>query len=1554
MKTIKYTIVIAAFSLLALATYKYRMVDLTGFLNLLKEKLTSFNEKLPQEKIYVHVDKPLYTPGDDIWFKIYLCNGADHSPSQISNVVYAELIDPKGGVKESKTLPVIKGGAKGDFSLSQGDPGGIYKIKVYTTWLKNSGEDDFFTKEITVQKLVAPRLLMDLEFAKKAYGAGNLVEAKTSIKTLENEPLTNYTVRYSAFLKGTEFLNGTHKTSAEGKLTISFNLPDTLTTNDGLLNVVINYEGNSESISRSIPIVLNNIDLQFFPEGGEMVHNTECRVAFKALNEFGKPADIEGVIVDSDDNRVCSFKSFHHGMGAFILIPASDKQYRALITNPKGISKKYELPKALVSGAVMRLDTVTQNIIRISVCAPEFPQYSIVLQVRGKICHTVTHSGKKGFREVELPINECPAGIAQITIFDHHGVACAERLVFINPEKNLKISISTDKKKYAPREMVKLNIRTTDYKNKPVSGNLSVSVVNEKIISMMADKQDHILSWLLMSSDLKGKIEEPSFYFKKDEPKAPKALDYLLMTQGYRRFTWEEVLTREPVPQFLPEQEGLVSGRVNTLNGNGVKATIYMLELNNQRRIEKLKTGKSGRFMFMGSDPSVPRFIFADAPWHREKAVLLSIDQESLISKGKNQLTNPAAEHIIIPEIICPKVIEKKPVNEVIPVKGSATKKISLTEDIQALEEVVVVGYGIVRKADITGAITVVKPDEIRSMLPPNRTLEQALQGRVAGLAITNNDGVPNAPANVRIRGIATLENSGQPLYIVDGIPVSPDIGENTGSIINPENITSIEVVKDASLTSIYGSRAANGVIIITTKNIGRSNHRKLTKELQNKYSCTYLAPRQFSQVREFYSPKYASTEIPGVRTDFRNTIYWNPDVITNEKGEATLNFYNSDEVTTFNVTAEGIGTEGLAGREEYRYYTQLPFSMDIKIPPYMVFTDTVYFPLIIKNNTDHKVTGSLIIDAPACLEPFDTIPVNISIDAGTATTLYPGYIVKNIPGIFKISVLFSSNNYSDSFEKEIEVFPVGFPAKVSFSGNEKSRNIEFMTGDIVPGSLSGRFTAFPSILSDLMSGIESILREPYGCFEQTSSSTYPNIMVLRYLNETGLNDNALRNKALGLIKKGYSKLISFETSQNGYEWFGQSPAHDGLTAYGLLEFTDMKAVYHGVDEEMINRTLKWVLNQRDGKGGFVKSQRALDQFGRASKEVTNAYIVYALSESGYKDNLPEYLSAFNEAKESKDPYRLALIANAAFNLNRDADGDMLLGIMAEKIKNSSWDKLRIDPSITCSGGKSLSIETAALYTMAELKAGPRNIGVFNQSLEYIVSGRNGGGFGSTQATILALRALTEYAKFNRASSGGGMIEISYNGSKINELAYSSGDKEAIVADNLERFQKPGRQSFTVSYFNTENPLPYSLDFSWTSRTPSSDTDCKVDITTKTNNSTVLMGELVRITTTVKNKTNEGLPMNVTLVGIPSGLSPQPWQLKELQEKGVVDFYEIRKNYVVFYFRQLKPEETKTVNLDLKADIPGTFRAPASTAYLYYTNEYKDWEAGERVIIRKD
>ena len=215
----------------------------------------------------------------------------------------------------------------------------------------------------------------------------------------------------------------------------------------------------------------------------------------------------------------------------------------------------------------------------------------------------------------------------------------------------------------------------------------------------------------------------------------------------------------------------------------------------------------------------------------------------------------------------------------------------------------------------------------------------------------------------------------------------------------------------------------------------------------------------------------------------------------------------------------------------------------------------------------------------------------------------------------------------------------------------------------------------------------------------------------------------------------------------------------------------------------------------------------------------------------------------------------------------------------------------------------------------------------------------------------MALRALVAYAKFSKRTDEPGTIEVYANGKKVDAFDYEKGYDKPIVIDGLAKYLTDGSNEVEVVYANTKTPLPYTVGVNYSTALPRSSDECVVDLTTKLSSTKIKVGETVRLTAELKNTTDQGQPMTMAIVGLPAGLSAQPWQLKELLEKEAFAFYEVIGNNLVFYYRQMKPSETRTINLDLKADIAGSYDAPASSAYLYYTDEHKTWTALDRIEI---
>ncbi|MBX9850157.1 MAG: carboxypeptidase regulatory-like domain-containing protein [Cytophagaceae bacterium] len=1433
--------------------------------------LNVMQEKFPEERVYLHLDKPFYKPGEAIWFKAYLRNGTDFRASSVSDILHVEFIDPKGNIAKHIKLISKKGFASGDFQLEQEAAGGLYKIKAYTNWQKNESNAAIFEKEIQVQAVVLPKLKMKLDFDRKAFGKGDNVSATVKMQTLENKPLANTPYKFIVKLDGENYMEEKGTTNEQGDAFIKFNLPQALATNDGLLNILISYEGSNESISRSIPIVLNTIDFKMYPEGGDLVTGLESKVAFKALNEFGKPADVEGIVENSKGEKVADLKSFHFGMGAFTITPEKDEKYVVKITNPKDIAQTYEVPEALERGYSLSVSEINKDEITLNVASSEYENLSVVCSVRDQVYYSNTVKATYGSNKLKINTSLFPIGVARITLFDSRGIERAERLAFVNKHKQLKVKIETDKEKYQPREKVKMTLKITDEKGLPMPANFSLSVADDNLLSFADDRSGNILSKMLLEYEVKDKIEEPAFYFNAKEEKADAALDYLLMTSGWRRFTWKQILEAEyPEVSYAPEKT-IISGKILDPYGNPLpKAKVEVVGKNIYTN-----TSEDGTFALTNVELYQQTLIKVSASGYNDQQLYVQdYNSNTNLYLYKHQTVRYHSNTRYKHKTAVPHFRDGGGRADI--VEKRAMKK----ADVDAME---------IENEDMLVPMAMPEPaGKVNNAVADNKAIE------------LNRKELPKDKMEMKVA-------------------------------LDEEVEFAKEVIAD---DRIMGEVA----------------------------TVAYVPQVNYYRAREFSAPVYNGDSPIEIRNDFRSTIYWNGNIETDRAGKAVVEFYNSDAISSFKAIAEGISVDGMLGRAEQVFFTQLPFSMSVKSPVEVSTGDFVSLPLTLKNNTEKIINGDLNITLPEGIELLKQVAVNQTINPKEAKLVFVDCKVNNKIGKGNLTVAFKSAGFNDAFSQELNITAKGFPAAVAFSGNELEKEFMVNISNMVPGSLEASLTAYPSVVNDMMKGVESIVREPYGCFEQTSSSNYPNIMVKQYLMEyqkgqggqskTG-SDFGIKSDIDGMLDRGYKRLVSYKTSDGGYEWFGASPGHEALTAYGLVQFNDMKKVYDGVDEGMMKRTADWLLSRRDGKGGFEKNPRALDNFGRASQEITNAYITYSLAEAGFKNIAREADLAYETAMTSKDPYQLALAANTMFSLNDITRGEKALSAL-EKLQddNGSWNGKT--HSITWSQGTSLMIEATSLSVMAMLKSKNPNGRSMNKAVGYILSARSGyGSFGSTQGTILALKAITQHARFSKRTAEDGMIELYIDGHKVISREYKAGETKAIEMKQLEKFLSEGKHKIKVKYPGVKEALPYSFAINYNTFLPANAQECKVTLKTKILNSTVKAGETVRMNVILSNTSKEGLPMTMAVIGIPAGMTAQPWQLKEIQEKKMVDFYEIRGNYVFFYYRQMAPNEIREINLDLKAEMPGEFEANASSAYLYYTNEFKHWSKPDKVKITK-
>ncbi|MBI4574718.1 MAG: A-macroglobulin complement component [Planctomycetes bacterium] len=689
----------------------------------------------------------------------------------------------------------------------------------------------------------------------------------------------------------------------------------------------------------------------------------------------------------------------------------------------------------------------------------------------------------------------------------------------------------------------------------------------------------------------------------------------------------------------------------------------------------------------------------------------------------------------------------------------------------------------------------------------------------------------------------------------------------------------------------------------------------------------------------------------PGDRRDFTRTVYWTAGLRTDLKGEAVARFGLADAVTSYRVLADAWAADGALGEADLLVEARQPFYAEPKPPLEVTAGDRVLLPVSLVNATGDPLGASLAVAAEGGLASEAGWTGTLELPAGGRGRLLVPLAVGAANGTAEITLEATAGPHGDRVRREVEVRPRGFPVQHHLAGllgpgGRVTHTLRVPEG-IVEGSLTASARVYPTPLASLTQALQALLRSPNGCFEQTSSTNYPLVMAQRYFTTHSGVDPALVSRARELVDQGYKRLVGFECPEKGYEWFGGDPGHEALSAYGVLEFTDMAAVYP-VDAAMLERTRAWLLARRDGKGGFQRNARALDSFGGAPPEVTDAYIVWALTEAGAVGLESELDLLARRAMEKDDPYIAALAAGALGRSGRRDAALTLAGRLADR-QAADGSVPGAGTSITRSGGEALLIETTSLAVLSWLQA-PSFAANVERAMTWLSGSCRDGRFGSTQSTVLALRAILAYDAARAAPLAPGRVTLLVDGAPCAEAAFGTEAQGVLDLPGLAARLSPGehRVEFVLE---GGSPMPWSVEVGFHAETPASSDACAVGLSVELATPEMKEGEGGEVLVRMTNRRAEGQPMAVAVVGLPGGLEPRHEQLRELVRSGAIDFYEVRGREVVLYQRDLAPGQVVSLRLDVVAAVPGDYTGPASRAYLYYTDEQKQWAEGLRVRI---
>ncbi len=1511
-------------------------------------------------------DKPLYQPGETIYYRsLTLSRFAKEAPDYAA--LSFEILDPSGAplAGSQQQGGAVRGVGSGAYALPVEAVGGGYTLVV------RSLEEAFpeQKREFFVRKYRLPQLEKELELGRDSYAPGDFVTADFAAHRAEGGACAEATLQVTASVDGVVVYAAAKKTDPHGGYKVEFSLPKKIEKGAGVLAVTIDDGGVRETITETIPINLGKVQVDFYPEGGDLVAGVENRIYFFSRDPLGEPVHLQGRVLDSQNRTVAELETVHEGRGAFRLMIDPQETYRVVIDSPAPKAKQPEseqpqLPQ-IRDDAFVVLDTgrgvfAANDSLTVQIASTR-PNLSLMATAvcRGaavgqrELKTSNFPDGKKSNLDtVTIPIAAQADGVIRITVYDFSQTPpkpLAERLVYRRPARTLNIQMGGHSEGYSPGEHVSFDLLVTDETGRPQAAALGVAVVDAALLNLADDKTPVLPTQFYLTSEVESPedLEDANFYLS-DDAQAAQSLDLLLGTQGWRRFAETSLAELEhiaaagegnnPAAAENPAAENLIAQRTPEEREQQREQLQRLLAMegatnppsvfdNGEELAQEYQAALAGYYV----EREAKRSFFATVIAASAGALLLVLLLAALLRLARGVSTWAPA---LVVATAC------------------------LVLGVLWLDV----------RTDAPGQVAMNKLSDTASDEDYDQdsfTTGGAIGGGMAGMMggmeeeMERMMGMPMAAMAPDEKAAAVPAD--KYLYFLGKQQQGKEGGKDRllRRKRKAESLSFVEAQRfaDAKKLQIGKSRFRGGmgdVQMDIAGMAGGGGFGNMEMAGMGRGMAFYQAPRQLPKlpIRQYAHVHRAADD--GIRSDFTQTLYWHPLLIADASGKAHVEFDLADSVTTFRVQTAAHGA-GRLGADDEGLISRIPFRIEPKLPLEVTAGDRIDLPVAINNDTQHPLNVALALQHSDLLQLAGPAQQNFQLAAAERSRAYFTFNVVGQKGQAEIVLQAkteqpNTQQLSDAVRRTVLVTPNGFPIAQSFAGvldGPQELEIE-LPKNWIAGTLEVTLQAFPTSLADLQSGVEGVLREPSGCFEQTSSSNYPNVMALQYMQQHNVSDPKFTRRAKDLLQKGYAKLTSFECSMKGYEWFGGDPGHEALTAYGLMEFQDMQQVWD-VDQGMVDRTAAWLLSRRDGQGGFLRNDRALDSFGRASQEVTNAYIVWALSEAGRQDIAAELKALAAAAKKSDDPYVIALAAASALNADKSIvpqqTGVDLLGRLSDLQKEDGHLEAA-DGTITRSGGLSMRVETTALAAIALMKH-PSGGAAAKKAVDWLAKNRQGGGgFGSTQATVLALKALVENSKANQKEVAAGALVLVRDGQELGRSEFSTGEKETILLDGIGAELTPGENKLTIN-LTGDNQMPYVLNVAYRSPKPANDAACAVRLSTHLAKSKLRVGEVVRLDVTLENNTDQGQPMTTAIIGLPAGLEPRAEQLEELQDAGKYDYYEVRARELIFYWRSLAPsvkgDKKISLPLELVAEIPGHYTGPASRAYLYYTAEQKQW-----------
>jgi hypothetical protein len=864
-------------------------------------KADSFNIDQPREKIFIHYDKPYYTINDTLWLKGYIVSAKDCSALDSSGIAYIEIRRLSGELMKRVSTYCAAGIFYSNIRLTEEDfKQGLYLLKAYTKHMQGSGDSLFFESQF---KIINP---FNSEWRWSGFDAkivNNKFRLSGAITPISNKKIDLQKVSFVLRSGNRTLFKKDFLTDKNGNISIDTLVNTELHGNAAELEISDDKPGK---IIFTIPVIREpEIDVQFLPEGGTFITNKRQRLGFKAIDILGNSIEVMGRIENSKKQVVTRFSSVHNGMGTIWLTPERNEKYVAILDN--GLSCK--IPEALPSGVQLQVNSNPgSDSVDIMVDAsPDLygNQYFLRASAKGISFAMGTIKLKEEPYHLHIAKKAFPSGISRFTLYDSSLRPINERVVFLWLHDDLTLEMLAHRPAYTNRDSVHILLTAKNRNNDPVVGSFSIVVIDTGKVHY-SKYSANIISYLLLESELNGRIEDPSYYF--DNP-VPDAIESLLLTQG-----WVQYNPPSSTPVFEYEKGFTLKGKVvNLFNKTVNDADITLLGKDGKANTFVLNTttDKSGKFALQ----SFPTFLtdtvtmLLRARNKKSKTFGLGINLDNPIFPSPSMRSHYMNFSIIHNDSISARYLREQ-------VKITYKEK----EGKGYLPEVIVNAKLKIKGSKNLnmdgGSDQTISAKTLETM--PKLTLLDVLIKKVKGLHIGP---LSKSPLQVYKRDGDLV------VFIIDGYninetydPISDrptaftDYLDAYLKYITAEEVAGIEIMTTSKNTIAYEKyyNLTPGLISYSFIEITTySGNGAFSKKIPGMYLCKPLAP---TIAKTFYSPRYSTNESSTGILDYRSTIFWKPDIITNENGKAEISFFTSDSPNGYLIIAQGTDMKGGLG----------------------------------------------------------------------------------------------------------------------------------------------------------------------------------------------------------------------------------------------------------------------------------------------------------------------------------------------------------------------------------------------------------------------------------------------------------------------------------------------------------------------------------------------------------------------------------------------------------------------------------------------------------------